>query len=286
MSPVPKASHQRQMPGSRLDWYGCLGAGPSHRSKSSVGRRVGRLLFADGFAQLAVPRLGDHHVANDPFLEHLDRFEVMRTRPALGADLDDLLVAAGGLDHEPALADVVAARLLDINVLAGVAGEDRGRGVPVVGRGDPHGVHALIVEDLPHVLDGFRLGAGQFLGRVDGLGEAVGIHVADVGDADILAGGEQFQVIGPHAARTDDADGDLVTVLVRVARVPGPGQRRGGRGDSPGLLQKLSAVALVHGRPRSLDEEPEAFRLVPKNIPGPTLPLDLGSANKESEMSR
>ena len=52
------------------------------------------------------------------------------------------LFALRGLDHQPALADVVRTRLLDVDVLAGVGGEDRGRGVPVVRRGDPDGVDA------------------------------------------------------------------------------------------------------------------------------------------------
>ena len=37
MSPQPKSYHQRQMPGSRFDRYGTIGAGPTQRSKSSCG---------------------------------------------------------------------------------------------------------------------------------------------------------------------------------------------------------------------------------------------------------
>src|SRR5919206_2953790 len=37
MSPQPKSYHQRQMPGSRFGRYGTIGAGPTHRSKSSWG---------------------------------------------------------------------------------------------------------------------------------------------------------------------------------------------------------------------------------------------------------
>ena len=47
-----------------------------------------------------------------------------------------LLVPAGDFDHAPAFADVVADRLFDIDVLAGLHGPDGGQGVPVVRRGD------------------------------------------------------------------------------------------------------------------------------------------------------
>ena len=64
----------------------------------------------------------------------------------------DPVVLAGGLDHPPAFADVVADRLLDVDVLARLAGPDRGQGVPVVRRGDRDGVDVLVVEDLAEVL--------------------------------------------------------------------------------------------------------------------------------------
>ena len=38
-----------------------------------------------------------------------------------------VLLRCGGFDQQPALADVVRDRLLDVDVLAGVAGQDRRR---------------------------------------------------------------------------------------------------------------------------------------------------------------
>ena len=78
---------------------------------------------------------------------------------ALGAGLDDPVVLPRGLDDPPAFADVVADRLLDVDVLAGLAGPDRRQGVPVVGRGDRDGVDRLVVEQAADVLDDRRLGA-------------------------------------------------------------------------------------------------------------------------------
>ena len=54
-------------------------------------------------------------------------------------------------------------RLLDVDVLAGRAGVDRHRHVPVVGRGDQHGVDVLAGQQLVIVLGGDGLGIGQLL---------------------------------------------------------------------------------------------------------------------------
>ena len=57
------------------------------------------------------------------------------------------LFRCGRFDQQPAFANVVRDRLLDVHVLAGVAGQDRGRRMPMVGRGDDHGVDRLVVEN-------------------------------------------------------------------------------------------------------------------------------------------
>src|SRR5262249_16372332 len=71
----------------------------------------------------------------------------------LGAGLADALVAARGLDDAPALGHLVADRLLDVDVLAGLHGPDGGQRVPVVRGGDGDTVDRLVVEDLAEVLD-------------------------------------------------------------------------------------------------------------------------------------
>lgn len=50
----------------------------------------------------------------------------------LAAGLDDPVVVAGGFDHGPAFVDGQGQRLLDVDVLAGLAGVDCGEGVPVI----------------------------------------------------------------------------------------------------------------------------------------------------------
>ena len=55
---------------------------------------------------------------------------------ALGSRLNDPVVLASSLDHPAAFANIVAHRLFDINVFAGLTGPDRTKSVPVVWSGE------------------------------------------------------------------------------------------------------------------------------------------------------
>jgi len=129
-----------------------------------------------------------------------------RRAAGLRAHLNDDRVAETGLDEQPPLADVVRTRLLDVDVLAGVGGEDRARRVPVIRGGVPDGDDPLVVQDGPHVLHRFDAVPG--VGRDPGGGlQQPGVRVADVLDLHVVASGEQFQVAGTHAAAPDEGDG-------------------------------------------------------------------------------
>src|SRR5207248_7879713 len=117
----------------------------------------------------------------------------------LGAVLDDPAVAAGGLDGDPALVDVVAARLLDVDVLAGLAGPDGHQGVPVVRRGDRDRIDVLVLEHPADVLHGpGRLAAGG-LDALGGRAVGAGVGVDQVGDLDALEADVLVDVV-PAAA--------------------------------------------------------------------------------------
>ena len=123
-------------------------------------------------------------------LQVLDRRGGVRCAAALGADLHDPAVLPRGLDHLAALPDAVAGRLLDVDVLAGLAGPDRAQGVPVVGRGDHQRVDALVVEHAPEVLDGLGPLAAQRLDLGGPAGEQARVDVGQVGDLDVGPLGE------------------------------------------------------------------------------------------------
>lgn len=55
---------------------------------------------------------------------------------------------SGGVDDHPAFGDVVCAHFLQIDVLAGLAGPDRLQRMPVIRRGDGHGVDGVVFEQV------------------------------------------------------------------------------------------------------------------------------------------
>ena len=58
---------------------------------------------------------------------------------------------SAAVDQQPPFADVVRDRLFDIDVLAGVAGQNRRGRMPMVGRGDDDGIDRLVVEDFAEI---------------------------------------------------------------------------------------------------------------------------------------
>ena len=123
----------------------------------------------------------------------------------LRAHLDDALRAPHRFDDSKALVDLVRQRLLDVDVLARFHRVDDHAGVPVVRRGDDHGVDRFVVEQLAVVVE--RLGAG---GSFFEAGLQVGL--VDIADGGHL-GAELFELadqILAAAARADDACADAV----------------------------------------------------------------------------
>ncbi len=169
---------------------------------------------------------------------------VLRVRGAarLHADLDDALVLAGGLDHLAAFPDVVGERLLHVDVLARLAGQDGPEGVPVVGRRVDQGVHVLVVEDTPEVLHDLRRFA---LGLLDGLlrpCRAAVVRVADIDDLRIAAAGEHLGHGRAPAPAAHQADHHLL--------IGGPAlplrQHGHHRGGPQRTLQELPAIHRSH----------------------------------------
>ena len=74
-------------------------------------------------------------------------------RPPLRAYLHDPAVALGRSDHGPALLDGLRCRLLNVDVLAGLAGHDRHQGVPVVRGRNEYCVQVLEFKESAEVLE-------------------------------------------------------------------------------------------------------------------------------------
>ena len=131
-------------------------------------------------------------VADPALVDELDGLLHDVAAAVHGADLDEAVVVARGVDHAPSFPHGVGGGLLHEHVLARLHGPDGGQGVPVVGDGDEHRVHVLVVEHAPQVLHRARLECGDVgeLGVVHAAREQVGVDVAQGLDLDVLEGGE------------------------------------------------------------------------------------------------
>jgi hypothetical protein len=84
--------------------------------------------------------------AKSAIAHELDSFGQQPTAACLRAHLHDPIAPARRLDHPPAFDDVVADGFLDVDILAGLAGQDGHQRVPVVGRRDRHRIDVAVVE--------------------------------------------------------------------------------------------------------------------------------------------
>ena len=69
-------------------------------------------------------------------------------------------------------------------------------------------------------------------GDLGGCGESVGVHIADVGDVELLVRGEDLEVVRAHAATADEGNGDPVGLA--DGRRGGRDREGGGRGLEEG----------------------------------------------------
>jgi hypothetical protein len=132
----------------------------------------------------------------------------------------------------------VAARLLDVDVLAGRTRQDGGGGMPVIRRGDVDGIDAVIVEDAAQIADSLR-GLANAIDPADGGGGLAGViavDVANVRDGGVGLPGERLGDSGAAAAGADDAEVQVIAGLI----LGDDGGREGGAGRRG--HQKVAAI--------------------------------------------
>ena len=114
----PSVRNQCQLYGCTLSLYSCRGAGPCHRSQSSVAGTGTTLPIADRLAAIGVPGLRPVRPADQPVVDLADDLNRVRRRPLLRAHLAQLAVLLLRRDQHLALLRIVRARLLHVHVLA------------------------------------------------------------------------------------------------------------------------------------------------------------------------
>ena len=162
--------------------------------------------------------------------------------------LHHAMVTSGRLDHQPPLADIVRARLLDINVFSRFTRQNGGRRVPMVGGCDPHRVDGLVVEDSAQVFDCLSVASGLIAHDLCRSRQSVGVHIAHVAHLYVLTTNQLAQVGRPHATGSDNSDLDLVigpcgTHRCRAEMTGGEGGNTESR-----FLEKLATLMRGHDR--------------------------------------
>jgi hypothetical protein len=164
--------------------------------------------------------------------------------PPLRANLDDALVFARRVPHPLAFLDRLGKRLFDVDIFAGLACKDGLDGMPVVWRGDDHGIDVLVIQHLSEVLARPRPFLLQFFELGSYLAEDGVIEVAESLDL-----GSILNSVDRHGpalvSAPDQSQHDLVVGTF------GPGIEAGnpcsGRGGcEPGLLHKGSSIFTCH----------------------------------------
>ena len=158
--------------------------------------------------------------------DEVDTPLVVSARPLLRSDLDHAAVVTRGLDHPPSLPHDVREGFLDVDVLPRGAGEDRHRGVPVVGRGYDDRVEVRPVQQPAEITLGGRSPAGHGQAFL----EPRGVDLADRGHLAVGLGQEIEQVALADEADADHADANAVVGTHHPARGGGGGQPGAGYG--------------------------------------------------------
>jgi hypothetical protein len=107
--------------------------------------------MSDVVAALNVPSLGNQHITDNAFAQHLYPVGNDLHAATLRAMLNDSLVTSRRLYQQPSLAQVMRTRLFNIDMLARVAGHDGSRRVPMVRSGNHNSVDSRVIENLAQI---------------------------------------------------------------------------------------------------------------------------------------
>ena len=196
-------------------------------------------------SRIGVPGAREIRRADQTFTNQLQDLDEVRTRASLGAELHvELAMLARGCDDQLVLARIVPTRLFEVDVLAGVERENRGRRVPVIRRRHGNRIDALVFQYSAEV--GHRLWRRRLQRRRLGerFGEDVGIDVAEVGDGRVGPAREILCVHHAASVQAHDRHRHLLGGRSVENKQRTDAARRGQRAEAGdrSLLQKIPAV--------------------------------------------
>lgn len=240
-----------------------------------VERSWRRLWF---FEANAPPRLGAVAFAHQQLaifaaLHGGDHLGFAVAAAVLRAVLHDTVVLLGRFDALATFEHVVANRLFNIHILAGLAGPNGNQRVPVIGGGNGDRVEVFVFECFAHIFHrGGTVAAPLFdIDRATIVQIAIGID--EIGDLHPFAPGEFANVRAAAAVDAGDADANHV---IRPADLPGGfgagdgEERERGAGGRAGLQEAAARESLHDLTPEEGGREETAPHY---NIPRPARPL-------------
>src|SRR5579884_3495199 len=127
--------------------------------------------LADTRSPFVAQTAGHLELAKVTSLQEGDGLAQAFTAATLRARLTNLAMLAGGFDNSPTFTDIVANRLFDIHILAGLDGPDGGQGMPVIGHRDGDDVDVLVIEDATQILLILGGGALRLFGDSHGIAD-------------------------------------------------------------------------------------------------------------------
>src|SRR6266480_5432918 len=177
---------------------------------------------------------------------------VMWGGPLLGAHLNDSVMATRRFDHRPSVLNIMGEWFFHINVLPRLAGEHRGNGVPVVGRGDEHGVDVLSFEQPAKIFVCYRGGSGPLLGP----GQMRRIQIAHGHEFEIGHVAHQLRVEHAAPAATDKPEAHPLVRAEHLFRGKG-----GGRHNRAGLYDSFDELSSFHANGSPLSSSRHEWKL-------------------------
>ena len=120
-------------------------------------RRTFYWLEANAPSRLTTIALGDKQLAVFAALDSGNLVRPAITGAALRAVLNNSLVLASGVNTLAPLKDIMAARLLNIDILARLAGPNSNQRVRVIGRSDGNSINALVFQQFTNIDIGINL---------------------------------------------------------------------------------------------------------------------------------
>jgi len=144
----------------------------------------------------------------------------------LGTVLADTVMPTSGRDQTAPFTDIMAARLLNINILTGLHGPNACQGMPVVGRGDGDDVKGRIVKGPSHISNELWFAALSFTDRVGLRLAELLVRIADVEYLRDWIIEERFTVNFALAVNSQHGNSQLFVGRSRIDFVLGRSRRR------------------------------------------------------------